>query len=425
MEKRALLIAYHYPPVKGSSGLQRALRFSAYLGELGWGCDVLTVHPRAFERTGNDEMGDIPQDVEVVRAQAFDTKRHLAIMGKYPQALALPDRWVSWKIDGVRQGLKLLRRKKHQLIWSTYPIATAHTIGLALAQKTGLPWIADCRDSMSEEGYPRQKAVFDSVRALEQKIVREATAVTFTAPGALAMYKERYPDVPDSRWRIIENGFDEGAFTGLNDQWQPPKNETPLTLLHAGLLYPNERDPRPFFAAIAALKSRGVFQSNPIRVVLRATGHDEVYRPLLEDLNITDLVHLEGAVPYRDALQEMLLADGLLIFQSVGCNHQIPAKAYEYLRAARPILALTDAAGDTASLLGANGHSQIAGLLDQSAIETALETFVERVRRGGADDAKPAQDYSRRAQTAHLAALFDELTGNASASTGAAGSVHS
>ena len=425
MQKRALLIAYHYPPVKGSSGLQRALRFSAYLQDHGWGCDVLTVHPRAYERTGDDEMNDIPADVEVVRAQAFDTKRHLAIMGRYPQALALPDRWASWRFDGVRQGLKLLRRKKHQIIWSTYPISTAHTIGLALAKKTGLPWIADCRDSMSEEGYPRQKAVFDSVRALEQKIVHAATAVTFTAPGALAMYKERYPDVPEQRWRVIENGFDEGVFTGLNGHWQRPADRAPLTLVHAGLLYPNERDPRPFFAALAALKSRGVFERNPVRVVLRATGHDEIYQPLLDELAITDLVHLEPAVAYRDALQEMLLADGLLIFQSTGCNHQIPAKAYEYLRAARPILALTDARGDTAQLLADNGHTQIAGLLDQEAIENALEGFVERVRRGGADDAQPARDYSRRAQTAHLAALFDELTSDNAASTASGRGVHS
>jgi hypothetical protein len=41
--KRALLIAYHYPPARGSSGLQRTLKYSRYLRDSGWYCDVLTV----------------------------------------------------------------------------------------------------------------------------------------------------------------------------------------------------------------------------------------------------------------------------------------------------------------------------------------------------------------------------------------------
>ncbi len=409
MKKRALLVAYHYPPVKGSSGLQRALRFSSYLADYGWGCDVLTVHPRAYERTGQDEMAEIPADVDVVRAQAWDTKRHLSLAGRYPQAMALPDRWVSWRIDGVRQGLKLIRRKRHSLIWSTYPIATAHSIGLRLAQRTGLPWVADCRDSMSEPGYPSDPQVFASVRSLEQRIVEHASAVTFTAPGALAMYKERYPDIPAERWRVIENGYDEGVFADLADDYQAPPAGEPLRLVHAGILYPNERDPRPFFAAIAALDQRGAFEQTPVRIVLRATGHDALYSEMLATLGIEHRVELAPAVPYREALQEMLRADGLLIFQAANCNHQIPAKAYEYLRAGRPILALTAAAGDTAGLLRTNGHVDIADLTDQAAIERELAAFIGRIQSG-----QPAQpttrDYSRRGQTGDLARLFDTLT---------------
>ncbi len=418
MQKRALLIAYHYPPVKGSSGVQRALRFSAYLQDNGWQCDVLTVWPGAYERRGDDELGDIPPEVEVVRALAFDAKRHLSVFGSYPQFLALPDRWSSWHIDGVRRGMAMIRKNNYQVIWSTYPIATAHRIGMTLAAKSGLPWIADCRDSMSEEGYPREAAVFDSVRALEQKIVRAATMVTFTAPGAIKMYAERYADLPTQRWRLIENGYDEGVFTGLDQHYNVPAKDQPIRLLHAGLLYPNERDPRPFFAAVAALKARGALVNNPVQIVLRATGHDATYRPMLSEQGIDDIVLLEPAVPYRDALQEMLLADGLLIFQSTGCNHQIPAKVYEYLRAGRPILALTDRVGDTASLLIENGHEQIAALLDQDAIEAELTAFIARVRQTSTSaDPTAAQAYSRQAQTRKLARLFDEITTSTGSST--------
>ena len=46
-----------------------------------------------------------------------------------------------------------------------------------------------------------------------------------------------------------------------------------------------------------------------------------------------------------------LLFLGLLLLQASNCNDQVPAKAYEYLRCHRPVLALTDPAGDTAELL--------------------------------------------------------------------------
>ncbi|MEL6216644.1 MAG: glycosyltransferase, partial [Pseudomonadota bacterium] len=175
-------------------------------------------------------------------------------------------------------------------------------------------------------------------------------------------------------------------------------------------------DTRPFFAALSELKQEGFFLRHPVRIILRATGHDELYSESLTDLGISDFVTLEPGVPYRDALQEMLKADGLLIFQSSGCNHQIPAKAYEYLRAGRPILSLTDSAGDTAQLLLRNGQSAIADLLDKDDIKSAIRTFVPGI---AASEGGPDIDvlrYTRRGQTAHLAALFDELSGKGAAS---------
>jgi len=222
MNKRALLIAYHYPPVKGSSGLQRALKASRYLRGGGWDCDVLTVWPHAYEATGDDEITDIPNDVEVVRAIAFDAKRHLSLMGSYPRAAAVPDRWMTWAIDGVRRGKKMLARKKYDVIWSTFPIATAHRIGLKLSKHSGLPWVADCRDQMTEPGYPSDPWIFKRVRALENDVVHNAQAVVFTAPGAQAMYASRYPELPADRWQLIENGYDEAAFEGLPGRRSAP-----------------------------------------------------------------------------------------------------------------------------------------------------------------------------------------------------------
>src|SRR5688572_18465464 len=90
--KRALLIAFHYPPVATSSGLQRTLAFSKYLPEYGWEPLVLTVSPRAYDVVRNDQLADIPEDIVVKRAFGLDARRHLAVAGRYPSWLATPDR---------------------------------------------------------------------------------------------------------------------------------------------------------------------------------------------------------------------------------------------------------------------------------------------------------------------------------------------
>lgn len=152
--RRVLMIAYHFPPLAGSSGIQRTLRFAQHLPAHGWEPLVISANPRAYENTSDDLLGEIPPGTIVRRPFALDTARHLAIKGRYPGFMARPDRWVSWRFAGVREGLRMIREFQPQAIWSTYPIATAHLIGHELACRSGLPWVADFRDPMAQEGYP-------------------------------------------------------------------------------------------------------------------------------------------------------------------------------------------------------------------------------------------------------------------------------
>ena len=71
--KQVLMVAFHFPPLAGSSGIQRTLRFAAHLPSFGWQPTVLTAHPRAYERTSQDLMSEVGPDVAVERAFALDT----------------------------------------------------------------------------------------------------------------------------------------------------------------------------------------------------------------------------------------------------------------------------------------------------------------------------------------------------------------
>ncbi len=377
--KKALLIAYHFPPIRVSSGIQRTLSMARYLRENGWAPVVLTISPRAYEVTSDDQLKDIPEGVVVKSAFGLDTARHLSIAGRYPGLLALPDRWVSWTPSAVISGLNLVRKEKPDLIWSTYPIATAHLVGLTLSRITELPWVADFRDSMTEENYPADRKRWKIYRWIERKTVARAAKIVFTAPGALRMYRDRYPDCDNSKFEVIPNGYDEEIFQSAEQKLQSNNLEGqshPLKLLHSGVLYPSERDPTQFFDALEELKVHGDLDANNIKIVLRATGHDALYQPMLKERNIEDIVSLEPGVTYEVALSEMMNVDGLLLFQASNCNHQIPAKLYEYFRTGKPILALTDEKGDTAQTIKNAGVKTIVPIDNKEVIKEMIMQFI-------------------------------------------------
>jgi hypothetical protein len=412
---RALLVAFHFPPIQVSSGVQRTLAHTRYLPERGWEPLVLTAHPRAYQIKHDDQLRDIPDDTIVARAFALDSARHLAIAGRYLDTLALPDRWCSWLLGGVFRGLRMIRRYRPSVIWSTYPIATAHLIALVLHRLTGLPWVADFRDSMTEEGYPREGMRRKVFVWIERRTLRACSKAVFTTPGAIQMYAERYPEIPNDHWVQIPNGYNEAIFADveadLESRENPVNHSQRRTLVHSGVIYPSERDPEPFFQALSALKKNGVIDAGNLQVILRSTGHEELFTPMLTKYDIQDIVTLAPGVGYRDALREVMAADGLLVLQAANCNHQIPAKIYEYFRSRRPIFAMTDKDGDTARTLLDAGIDAIAPLDDADAISRRLGEFLEQLRDGTAPKASEdaIRESSREYASEVLAGIFAQL----------------
>jgi hypothetical protein len=309
--------------------------------------------------------------------------------------------------------MQLIRRFRPDLLWATFPIATAARIGVELARRSGLPLVCDLRDPMTEDGFPEDPRVRSLYRALEERVVAQASRIVFTAPGTLEMYRARYPAVASDHWHLIGNGYDERDFSTAATR-RPARDSQPgrLELLHSGIIYPLERDPRPMFAAIAALKRDGTVDANSLRVTLRASGHDAELQPLIDATGIGDVVKLAEPLPYHDALAEMSQVDGLLLLQAANCNQQIPAKLYEYLRAQRPILALTDARGDTAGALRAMRGGAICVLADVESIRAGLREFLRGLRSSAIPVAELAaiRQHSRQQQAGTLARLFDELS---------------
>lgn len=408
--RRILLIAYHFPPLQGSSGIQRTLRFVQYLPSFGWEPTVLTVSRRAYAETDDSSIAEIPAGCAVVRVPCIDAQRHLSLFGAYPQPLAVPDRWVSWSVLGPHTAARICRHKQIDAIWSTYPIATAHKIGAETKRRTGLPWVADMRDPMIDDGFPAVPSQRRAFERIEASVMAQADRVIFVTPSARAKYAQKYPRTPAGRLELIENGYDENVFRSVVGE-PPPVAGRPLVLLHSGIVYPLERDPTALFHALAALKRAGAINRGDFVIRFRAPVHVDLLRSLAAEHQVSDWIDIGEQVNYRAALQEMLESDALVILQGRICNEQIPAKMYEYLRAGRPVLGLTDPEGDTGRCLAALGVPYVAALEDPDAIAISLLDLVRALRNGTAKTVatEVVAQYSRRNLAGSLARVLDSV----------------
>jgi glycosyltransferase involved in cell wall biosynthesis len=411
--KRVLMIAYHYPPEGMSSGVLRTLKFSKYLPEQGWQPHVLTLKESFYPVRDEGLLKEIRAEVVVHRTLGLDSSRHLAISGRYLSALSVPDCMVGWLPFGVARGLRIIARDRIDAIYSTSPQPTAHLIAATLKLATKLPWVADFRDPWIEEGWhPRPHSLRYRVEAaLESLVMRQANRVTVTTDRLRHEILARYPELPRDRVAVIFNGYDEEDFADLHEAPRPAVFE----LLHAGLITPEYRDPLPLLRAVRAGLERGTLDPRNVRVTFLGAGRyvsSHAFSDQVRELGLEPVVRVVARVPYGQSLQQMMDAALLLLIQaSDDTRNLIPAKAFEYLRSGRPILALAHE-GATADLVRETGGGIVVDPREPGSVEDAMGRLYRQWHTHTLPrplDLGRIRRFDRASLTAELAVLLDDL----------------
>jgi glycosyltransferase involved in cell wall biosynthesis len=372
----------------------------------------LSLNSRAYPNPSENLEEAVPDGVSVKRCFALDSAKHLSIKGRYLGVFALPDRWITWLPAAVYSGLRLIKKHKPKIIWSTYPIATSHLIALSLHKLTSIPWVADLRDPMVYENWPPNGPVRKMNQRIESWVFNNCSAVVVTTESTRLLYEDRYPGFPSDRLYVIPNGYDESDFLDLGttkSNSQAPSH--PYRFVHSGLMEPEDRNPTPFFKALSELKQEGVINASNVKILLRATFQDALYRPLIKEMDLDDLIELAPHLPYKEALHEMFDSDALLLFQGPNCNRQIPAKLYEYFRIGKPVFAITDLHGDTARVLKEVGVEPVTPYDSVSTIKRRFVELLQQMDAGKCSGVPPetAENYSREHGARELARIIEGL----------------
>jgi hypothetical protein len=260
---------------------------------------------------------------------------------------------------------------------------------------------------MAQDGYPPDPRTWRSFERIERRAISAARFSVFVTPSAAQMYRERYPERAKSI-RLVENGYSEEVL-GADERFaSEPLNPGRVTILHSGIVYPEERNPTELFRALSELRRNAPASFDRLKLRFRAPVHSALLEQLATKFGVESAIEILPSIDYACAIAEMRRADALLVLQANNCNAQIPAKLYEYFSARRPMLVLADPVGDTAAAARMAGVEAIAPLEDGGAIAVLFERFAAGDDVGAMPSVRAIEGASRRARTRVLAALLDE-----------------
>lgn len=424
MAKKVLIIAYYFPPV-GGGGVQRTLKFVKYLPDIGWQPIILTVHEKVYRKTNRvlDKtlLKDIPEEVRVVRTDPIDlgkiskmikapiesnsSKPSIkSLINKIAGLVIVPDSQMPWIPIAANEGMRLIKKHKIEVIYSTVNPWSDHIIGAVIKRLTGLPWVADYRDAWNLNPYlvHSSKARKEIQLFLEKQVIKLADKVIFTTEGTKKDYNRMFGN---GKFVTIQNGFDTDDFISIK-----PKKFLKFTILYSGSIWPYRR-PYYFISAISSwIKKYPEIRKD---IMINFLGIlDEETKSFIRKKNLEDIVSLTGYLSHKESISLLLGADVLLLTINGGGESILTGKIFEYLASGKPILALIPPLGVAADLLIKEGRGEfIVEPRDVESIENKIMSLYIKYKNGCLPiyPIDNLEVYTRREATKKLSLLFNTL----------------
>lgn len=424
-----LLISYDYPP-SYQVGYARTVAFEKYLPQFGFQTAVLTTRSSGALPTDRERRvyrasdagalylpltrrflpsprGGASQPAAAPSPWRRALKAWLGALRALGTALLVPDLQVTWLPSAVWAGLQACRRERPDLLYSSSPPETVHLVAGLLSTRTHIPWVADFRDGwMFESLKPAlRRAGWRSrlERRLERWVTERAAAIVTVSPPITDYFRRTYPDLADS-CHTITNGYDPDDWQGVQ---RHPRDDGRFRLVFTGAVSHSRPslDLQPLLCGLAALPPE-VRAHTEMVVVGVLTGPEQ---QRVADLGVGDMVQVLGQKSKAESLQHQLSADVLVLL--TGQDRSVAtSKLYEYLYAARPILALALPDNAAAQIVIQTQAGVVVDPTDSAAIAAALTRLYAQWRAGTlVVQPTGVEAYHRRHLTGQLADVFNTL----------------
>lgn len=443
MQKKILLITYHFPPSQAVGGL-RIFNLAKHLPEYKWQTEVLTIRPNHIKKLNYKRLNEIPE-TKIHQTTCLPTIRDFYIklksiycsliemryltpedlqknyipdqpssngenlLGQLKRLLisiflTLPDGERGWILPAVVKGYHLLKKNQYDFILTSCPPYSVHIIGLILKMMTGVPWVADFRDPWYKGSHKKLYVTTSTSKLIEEKLeteVLEKADLILTTTQKLcdifttSMEQHRKPS--KQKCFCQTNAFDEQLMARI----QTKGKYDPFTITYTGSLYYG-RTPEPVFNAVSQMIAAKEVDCDQIRIML--VGHcDRIENietnTVIEKYGLNGIVQLIKPVPYEESVR-MIKKSHLALLLAPDQPLQIPAKVFDYIGAGTPILAITQK-GATYDLMQYTGTGRA---FDPSDINGIKEFIKSAMMNNQALDSSIPTDIMQRFTSKSLAA---------------------
>jgi glycosyltransferase involved in cell wall biosynthesis len=430
-----LFLAYFFPPL-GGGGVQRTLSLVRYLPEEGLLPTVITGPAGAREQWGPPDgslMDLIPERVSVHRAPAPAPGQSGRWRNRAERWLFVPKPFASW---WVRVAVQLGERvtTTERLIVATMSPFESGEAARQLSERLGIPWIADLRDPWALD----EMQVYPSAihRRLElrrmERLLSSASAIVMNTPEAAAALRAALPRLKGIPVATITNGFDSSDY----DAPAPVRSDARFRIVHTGSLHTDTglwlrkrshrllggarsnvdiltRSHTYLLQALERWFARRPEARDNVELLLAGNTTEED-RTAVAESSVASVVSFAGYVSHSESVRLVRGAD-LLFLPLHGLpagerSRIVPGKTYEYMAAARPILAAVPD-GDARDFLERSGSAFVCRPDDLDAMTRILDMVFDGWARGEPvcrSDAAYVAGFERRRLAREFGAVLSE-----------------
>lgn len=417
--RNVLIIAYYWPPA-GGPGVQRWLYFVRYLEAFGVR-PILFIPEKPYYPLRDEALCELlPKDLTVYTSRFWEPYALAGVLGrkttrrvssgmldkKQPGWSERLMRWVRgnvfipdarkfWLRPALRQLPAILEKEQVELVITTGPPHSVHLIGQAL-QKQGLRWVADFRDPWTDIGYHEYMYLGRRARRrhqqLEAGVLGSADALITTSHTTAEAFRNQTTQPV----HVVTNGYDQEPGNGA----QP---EGPFRLVFIGSLLAG-RNPTALWEAIRWVAEADKAFRDRIQISLTGLISEEA-RQHLQDTGVWEWVDVHPYIPHAAAMAQLRQAQILLLpeIDTPQTKGILPGKLFEYMAAARPILAIGPEGWEAARIVQETGTGAAFAHGETEAIATQLKQWFDTYQKGEltGNTAKIAP-YHRKALTGKL-----------------------
>ena len=412
--KNVLVLSVNFPPI-GGVGVIRTLKFAKYLPTFRWRPIIITPQAGTKHIQDTSLVDEIPKDIPVHRPTFINFKDYLPkilikLLRPIERRLNFPDNYIRWNkaaFDYI--SCKIIPTEKIDLIYTSVGPYSTILLSHALKQRYNIPVFIDFRDPFSFNQYTlldKKKNFQKRARLIEKKVFKDVDHVNNVSKVWKQKYEILYPEIK-SKSSLIHNGYDEDDFRDLKAK----KSNTIFTIGYSGTfsrIVPIE----PLIQAIIEIHQRyNTSMCLRIATPIKKEKLTSRYGYLFQN----NLIDYKGFLAHRESLKNIYQSDisALILNDIPATNGMLPAKTFEYLRVANPILLLHRRGSLLAKIIAKSKIGIAVNIRDQEEIVQALLMLYENWRQNRQihqPDWNEIKKYERKYQTKQLADIFNEIT---------------